>query len=185
MHALLKTQLRRKLLSYTFTHDDSSYYVRELAGLIEADPGNLSRELNKLKDEGIYTCVTRGKEKFYSLNKAHPLFSELKSIVFKTVGVEGILRDAVVRHKGIGKAFLYGSYAQAKEKASSDIDLVLVGDFDRDLFTKDVRDIEKRLDREINFTSYTTKEFNKESKNKGSFLNMVVHGKIILLKGGL
>jgi len=67
--------------------------MRELAGLIEADPGNLSRELNKLKYEGIYTCVTRGKGKFYSLNKAHPLFSELKPIVFKTVRMEGVLRD--------------------------------------------------------------------------------------------
>jgi len=67
--------------------------MRELAGLIEADPGNLSRELNNLKDDGIYTCVTRGKEKFYPLNNAHPLFSELKPIVFKTVRMEGVLRD--------------------------------------------------------------------------------------------
>ena len=44
MSVLLSTKLRKKLLTYSFTHPDENYYVRELR-LIEEDPGNLSREL--------------------------------------------------------------------------------------------------------------------------------------------
>jgi hypothetical protein len=38
---------------------------------------------------------------------------------------------------------------------------------------------------EINFTSYTREEFEKEGKKDGSFLNLVLEGKILILKGTL
>jgi predicted transcriptional regulator len=89
------------LLTYSFTHPDEDYYVRELSGLIEEDPGNLSRELRILEEEGLYTSVTRGRVKLYSLNKKYLLFRELKKIIFKTEGVEGTLKKVVGRFKGI------------------------------------------------------------------------------------
>ena len=55
--------------------------MRELSGLINEDPGNLSRELRKLEEEGLFASITRGRAKFYSLNKQYPLFKEIKKIV--------------------------------------------------------------------------------------------------------
>jgi len=81
MSVILNTKLRRKLLTYSFTHSNKDYYVRELSGLINEDPGNLSRELRKLEEEGLFASVTRGRAKFYSLNKQYPLFKEIKKIV--------------------------------------------------------------------------------------------------------
>ncbi len=127
MSVLLNTKLRSKLLTYSFTHPDENYYVRELSGLIDEDPGNLSRELKKLEAEGLYTSTKKGNVKFYSLNRRYPLFKELKKIIFKTEGVEGSLKEAVSRFKGISFAFIYGSYAKDKEKKTSDIDMVAVG----------------------------------------------------------
>jgi predicted transcriptional regulator with HTH domain len=86
MSVLLGTKLRKKLLAYSFNNPDESYYVRELSGLIKEDPENLSRELRKLKEEGLYHSITKGKVKFYSLNKAYPLFKEIKKIVLNSVG---------------------------------------------------------------------------------------------------
>ena len=57
MSVLFNTKLRRKLLTYSFTHPDEDYYVRELSSLIDEDPGNLSRELRVLEGEGLYTSV--------------------------------------------------------------------------------------------------------------------------------
>src|SRR4030066_779211 len=120
MSVLLNTKLRKKLLTYSYTHLDEDYYVRELSSLIEEDPGNLSRELRILEEEGLYISVTRGRVKLYSLNKKYPLFRELKKIIFKTEGVEGTLKEVVGRFEGISFAFLYGSYAKAREKKTSD-----------------------------------------------------------------
>lgn len=183
MLALVKTDLRWKLLAYTFTHCDESFYVRQLAILIDEDPGNLSRELRKLEREGVYVSSVKGNVKFYSVNKSYPLFKELKNIIFKTEGVEGSLRKIILKHKGISSAFIYGSYAKNKEKAASDIDLIVIGKFDRDKFTNDIRGLESKLNREVNFTIYSEEDFGKEKKKEGSFLNLVALGKIISLKG--
>jgi predicted nucleotidyltransferase len=185
MSVLLNTKLRRKLLTYSFTHPDENYYLRELANLIDDDPGNLSRELKKLEDEELYTSVTKGRVKFYSLNKKYPLFKELKRIIFKTEGVEGSLKGLVGRFRGISLAFIYGSYAKNREKKTSDIDLVVVGEIPRNKFTRKIRDLELKLGREVNFTVYAEKEFKKEKGKEGGFLNLILKDKIIILKGTL
>jgi predicted nucleotidyltransferase len=185
MSVLLSTKLRKKLLTYSFTHPDEDYYVRELSGLIEGDPGNLSRELRILEEEGLYTSVTRGRVKLYSLNKRYPLFRELKKIIFKTEGVEGALKEVVGSFKGISLALIYGSYAKNKEKRTSDIDLITVGKFDRNKFTQEIRTLELKLGREINFTVYTQEEFEKEKRKEGGFLNLILKDKIVILKGKL
>ena len=81
MSVLLGTKLRKNLLAYSFNHPEESFYVRELSGLIQEDPGNLSRELRRLEEEGIYSSRIRGNAKFYSLNRSYPLFREVKKIV--------------------------------------------------------------------------------------------------------
>lgn len=136
-----------------------------------------------MEEDGLYRSRERGRVKFYSLNKAHPLFKELKTIVFKTEGVQGSLRGIVSAAKGVSRAFIYGSYAKDKENASSDIDLVVTGDFDRDGFTGAVRKLEHNLGRQVNFNAYTDSEFEREKKKRGGFLNLVLKDKIIALKG--
>ena len=185
MTIFLKTKLRRRLISYTFTHPDHAYYVRELSVLIDADPGNLSRELRRLEEEGVYVSAARGREKFYSLNRSYPLYKELKTIVSKTEGVEASLKDLFRNARGIRIAFIHGSYAQNKESARSDIDLVLAGKYPSGEKLHQLRNIEKRLDREISFTSYSPDEFDIEKNKAGSFLNLVLRRKILLLKGAL
>jgi predicted nucleotidyltransferase len=185
MSVLLSTKLRKKLLTYSFTHPGEDYYVRELSSLIEEDPGNLSRELRVLEEEGLYTSVTRGRVKLYSLNKRYPLFRELKKIIFKTEGVEGSLKEIVRRVRGIWLAFIYGSYSRNKEKRTSDVDLIVVGDFSRNKFTREIRNLELKLGREINFTVYAREEFEKERKKEGGFLNLTLKGRVIVLKGTL
>jgi hypothetical protein len=53
-------------------------------GLIQEDTGNLSRELRRLEEEGIYSSRTGGNVKFYSLNRSYPLFREVKKIVLNS-----------------------------------------------------------------------------------------------------
>ena len=145
MYVLFNTKLRKKLLTYAFTHPDENYYVRELSSLIDEDPGNLSRELKKLEREGLFFSITRGGVKLYSLDKKYSLFKELKTIIFKTEGVEGSLKELIARYKGISSAYIYGSYAKNNEKKTSDIDLILVGKFNQNKFTHDIRGLESKL----------------------------------------
>jgi len=182
MDILINTKLRRKLLAYFFTHAEQNFYVRELAAIINEDPGNLSRELRRFEKSGLFISTVRGRLRIFALSKKYPLYKQLKEIVFKTVGVEAGLKECVSEFPGISRAFLYGSYAADKERADSDIDVVVVGEFNRAKFLSRIRKLEQSLDREINFTAYTDTEFNAQKNNKGGFLSQVLAGKVIALK---
>jgi len=183
LSSIISSELRRKLLAHYFTHPDEKYYVREVAVLLNLDPGNLSKEFKRLETEGLFLSEMKGKIKFYRLNVGCPLYDELKQIVFKTEGVEGSLRNMVNTFSDIQTAFIYVSYAQGREKTSSDIDLVVVGTCERKRLTSKVRELEGRLNREINFNLYEQGEFDKKRREKGNFLNQVVAAKKIVLKG--
>ncbi|MBU1726117.1 MAG: nucleotidyltransferase domain-containing protein [Candidatus Omnitrophica bacterium] len=180
-----KSRLRRALLGYFCTNSDARLYLRQAAVILGEDPGNLSKELTHLESIGIFSSTLSGKQRYYSLNKQYPLFNELKSVVFKTIGVEAALKEMVISLSGLSKAFIYGSFAKDEEKAQSDIDILLVGNFSEDELIKKLTPLESKLQREINYTIYSPQEFAKKSKIRGSFLSEVLKTKFILLKGKL
>ena len=179
---IFRSKTRKELFRLYFTNPEQKYYLRELERSLSIPVSMIRSELLRLQEDGIFASTKQGNLTYYSLNQAYPLYEELKSIVFKTIGIEGELRKIVDKYKGIEQAFIYGSYAKNKEKKNSDVDLVLVGSFSRDEFTQEVRALEGKLKREINFTAYLPQEFLKESGKKGSFLDLVLNGPRIVLK---
>jgi len=179
---LLGTKKQRKLLSYLFAHPKEDFYVRQLAVILNENPGNLSRELKRFENDGLCISKEKGNIKTYLLNENYPIYKELKSIISKTEGVEGALRALVGQIKGISYACIYGSYAKGRENEKSDIDLIVVGEFEKNDFLHKIRVMEGDIGREINYNAYTGKEFKKEKEKKGSFLNIVMKGKTIVLK---
>lgn len=180
---VISSTLRRRLLTHYFTHADEKYYVREIARILDLDPGNLSKEFHKLAEDGLFLEDRKGRIKFYRLNPQYPLYDELKQIIFKTEGIEGSLRKLIARFSKIKLAFIYGSYAIGKENALSDVDLLIVGTPDLRKLSNQVRDLEKKLKREINFSVYSESEFQEKSAQKGSFLAEITEGPKIILKG--
>lgn|SRR3989338_7030815 len=177
-----KSRLRRALLGYFCTNTDAQLYLRQAASLLGEDAGNLSKELARLENIGVFKSTLSGKQRYYFLNKQYPLFGELKSVVFKTIGVEGALKEMVVSMPSVEKAFIYGSFARDAEKAESDIDVLLVGNINEDELIERLSPLENKLQREINYTLYSPQEFVQERKKKGSFLNEALKTKFIFLK---
>ena len=181
---LTKSKVRRKILAYFFSNIEQELYLREIARILDEDPGNLSKELSKLEKEHLFSFKLRGNQKYYSLNKEYPLFNEIKSVVFKTIGIEGLLRDLVAYPAGVNAAFIYGSYANSTENTYSDIDLCLIIDnniFNDDTFIAEINKIEKAVLRDIEYIYYSEDEWNKKIKLQDSFiLNLISQPKIVL-----
>ena len=180
---LTKSRLRRKLLVYYFTNPSKRLYVRQAASILKEDAGNLSKEFSRLEKEGVFIVEAQGNQKHFYLNKSYPLYKELKSILFKTTGVEGRLKEVVGKIKGVRLSFVYGSYAAGKENASSDVDLLIVGDPDEDSVLKEIESAEEILGREINYNIYPVKEFKEKLKSKDSFIFNILKRPKIILKG--
>lgn len=180
-----KSRLRQKLLAYFFTNPKADLYLREISSLLKEDAGNLSKELTNLEKKGIFTSRIRGNQKYLSLNKQYPLYQELRSIIFKTIGVEGSLREIIRQMEGVDLAFIYGSFAKDKESPTSDIDLFIIGNPHEDRLMEKIEDLEKRLHREINYNIYPKKEFVDRKKKKDSFVLNILKGPKIVLKDNL
>jgi predicted nucleotidyltransferase len=182
---LFKSQIRKRLLTLFFTNPEERYYTRQLVNLFNVSVGSLHRELKRLENSGILRTEQEGNLIFYKLNKNHSLFKEIKNIVFKTIGIQGALKEILKKINGVKVAFIYGSFAQSKEISESDIDLMIIGDIDEDGFITKIDNLEKRLQREINYIIYSKNEFLRKKKKKDSFILNIIKRPKIMLKGNL
>lgn len=179
---ITKSKIRQDLLTLFFTNPSQRYYLRELERVLGHSAGSIRRELLRFQKDNLFNTQKTGNIVLYSLNTNHPLFKELKSIVSKTVGVEGSLKKALSSIKKIKIAFIYGSYAAKRERATSDIDLMIIGDPNTSRLNEKIRELEKRLKREINPTIYSWEEYKaKKGAESGFMLDLLENPKIMLV----
>ena len=180
---ITKSKIRQDLLVLFFTNPSQKYYVRELERLLGYSVGSIHRELLKFKKDSLFDTQGVGNLLYYSLNTKHPLFNELKSIVSKTAGVEGSLKKILQSIEKIEIAFIYGSFANKKEKAMSDIDVMIIGNPNTSNLNEKIMILEKLLKREINPTIYSSKEYKDKKKAKSGFIMDLLKNPKILLIG--
>jgi predicted nucleotidyltransferase len=183
---ITKSRLRNKILLHFFTNPDDELYLREISVRLSEDPGNLSKEMSKLEKEGIFLSQLRGKQKYFFLNKDYSLYNELKSIIFKTIGIQGSIQKIINETNGIVTAFIYGSFASGDETSASDIDLCLIINnniFNEDGFISKINALEKNIFREINYIYYSKEEWKSRLRDKDSFIESIKKGPKIMLKG--
>ena len=183
MFRFTKSKLREELLVLYFTNPNKKYYLRELERMLNFSVGNIRRELIKLSKIGLFLSEKKGNLVYYHLNKSYPLFKELKSIIFKTSGAPKMLHTILEKFKGTSQAFIYGSFAKGEEREASDIDLLIIGEVDEDKLIEEIDKLEKKLQREINYSIYRNEDFNKKKKEGHSFILDILKEKKIFLIG--
>lgn len=157
--------------------------MQEIGRIIGKKPGTFQRTLNKLVSEGVLESEYSANLRYFKVNKKYHLFKEIKNIVFKTVGIKGSIVELL---KGVNKikfAFIYGSFAKAKENYLSDIDIIIVGSPDEDELEKKIDRLEAKLQREINYKLYSFSEFKKDIKGRDSFILEILRDKRIIIIG--
>jgi predicted nucleotidyltransferase len=177
-------QTRSAVLGVLFGHVDESFYLRQLVRTTGAGKGAVQREVKELSDAGLISKTLVGNQTFYQANQSSPIFSEIKSLVTKTVGVHDVLRTALNPfRKDIQAAFVYGSIAKQTETPKSDIDLMVVGNIDFDRISARLHEAQKRLNREINPSLYPEAELRQKIASGNHFLRTVLSGEKIFIFG--
>ena len=181
----LFTSTQQRVLALLFGQPGRSFFVTELVALADSGSGAVQRELARLADSGLVTVTKVGNQKHYQANTDSPLFEELHSIIEKTVGLQEPVRAALQPMTDeISLALIYGSIAKGSDTASSDIDLLLVSDtLTLEAVYTALAPVEKLLDRPVNPTLYTTREFEQRRQSGNSFLKRVFAGPVIVLIG--
>jgi predicted nucleotidyltransferase len=174
----LLTKTQQRILGALFGQPERSFYASELIRDAGTGSGAAQRELAKLEGSGLISARRIGNQKHYQANAASPLFSELRGIVVKTIGLVEPLRQALkpIEPK-IHAAFVYGSVAKGSDQATSDIDLMVVSDTLSygDVFGA-LDKVSRTLGRTVNPTVYSRAEFSKRTKADNAFVSRVLEG---------
>jgi predicted nucleotidyltransferase len=158
--------------------------MQEVARILGKRAGVFQRTLNTLAEEGLLKSEYRANARYFQANTKSPFYPEFKSLVAKSAGVAESLKGMVSRLRGVKTAAIYGSFAKDSGRPDSDIDLLIVGkpQLERKLL-KEILLLEKGIQREINYKIYSETEYRKKRAGRDPFLEEVLSGKMIVLKG--
>jgi predicted nucleotidyltransferase len=177
-------KIRGGVLALLYGWADKAFYVRQIARHLHASPGAVRRELEKLAAVDLIVRTPLGNQVFYQVNRHHPVFSEMRALVNKTVGIFNTLRSALEPlGNQVSIAFVYGSIARQEERAGSDIDLMIIGDIELDDVLVRLPEAETAVGRPVNPTVYSTYEFKRKLEEGNHFLNAVMEEKKVFLIG--
>jgi predicted nucleotidyltransferase len=181
----LFSKTQRQVLGLLFGNPDRSYYANEIVRLAGVGIGTVQRELEKLSGAGLLSVKKVGNQKHYQADRQSPIFEELRGIVLKTFGVGDVLRLAMAELADKVKvAFVYGSVAKGTDKASSDIDVMIISEeLSYDMVFSALSPVESKLGRSVNPTLYKPPEFRDKLTADSGFMNRVMEQPKIFLIG--
>jgi uncharacterized protein len=175
---------RSALLAMLYGHQDQQFYLRQLVRAVGAGHGALQREVKHLTDMGLIVRRVQGNQVLYQANAHSPIFSEIKSLITKTVGIHDVIRSALASlGSKIRVAFVYGSVARQNERANSDVDLMVLGNLPFSEVVSALGPAQRVLGREINPTVFPVSEFRSKLAAGNHFLRSVMKEKRLFVLG--
>ena len=179
----LRSELRRKVLTFFLMNREARVYVRQLAVALDVDSTNLSRELARLAAEGFLHAEPEGRQLYYNVNRAYPYLKPVFALLQGSVGIEPTLKGALQPVGGIESAWIFGSFAKGEADATSDIDLLIVGQPDQTRLSREISKVERALRREVSYTVFTSEELKRRLARRDPFVTDIWTGKRIEVIG--
>lgn len=157
---LFPLQYRGKALALLLLQPQRRLHVREIARLTGTVAGTMNKELGRLHRAGLLDKHQVGNQLQFCANTQHPVFPELSALLRKTVGLADVLTLALVPvAERIAVAFVFGSIARGEDTASSDVDVIIIGDVGFNEVVGLLYDAQSVLQREINPKIFSTAEW--------------------------
>ena len=180
---LITSKSRVKLLSVFLANPSEMFHVRELVRRTKDEINAVRRELAFLESKGILTREPRANRVYYSLSKGYPFYYDLIKMGSKNVGLgEQILKNRVKLGK-IKYAMFSGRFLRKIKEEPDEVDLLIVGTVVLPELALLVREEERRLTGEINYTVMTEDEFDFRKKKRDPFILSILSGSRVMLIG--
>ena len=180
---LITSRSRVKLLGVLLSHPGEMLHVRELVRRTVDEINAGRRELSYLEKKGVLGREPRANRVYYFLSKNYEFYYDLLRIGCKIIGLgEEILKNRVKLGR-IKYAMFSGKFARKLPKGPEEVDLLVVGAVVLPELALLVREEEKRLDSEINYTVMTEDEFDFRKKKRDPFILSILYGSRVMLVG--
>lgn len=156
---LFGSKTRVKLLTLFLANPGHAFYVREITRQIEEQINSVRRELLNLKAIGLVRSTEKRGKVYYEVNQKFEFYPELKKMFDKANKNldEGDRLVYSFRKAGeINFAALMGAFVG---DTANQVDLFIVGEVDKRRLKAVLSDLEKEINREVNFCIMSQEEY--------------------------
>ncbi len=150
---VLRSETQARLLAALLLQPTREASIAELAREIAADPGNLHADVQRLVEAGVLADRRVGRTRLLRANSSSPLVRPLTDLLLVAYGPKPLLEEALTGEAGIESALIVGSWAARYHgepgPPPGDVDLVVIGEPDRDAVIDRVAEASRLLGREV------------------------------------
>lgn len=180
---LITSKSRVKLLSVFLLNPDEMFHVRELVRRTSDEINAVRRELSFLEKKGILTREPRANRVYYSLSKNYPFYFDLLRLGSKNIGLGAEILKNKAKLGRIKYAMFSGRFLRKIKNQPDEVDFLIVGNIVLPELSLLVREEEKRLVTEINYTVMSEEEFDFRKKKRDPFIVSILSGSRVMLLG--
>ncbi|OGC82706.1 MAG: hypothetical protein A2788_02445 [Candidatus Abawacabacteria bacterium RIFCSPHIGHO2_01_FULL_46_8] len=163
---IFSSRTRVKLLSIFLANQENQYFVRQLTRLLTEQINSIRRELANLKKIGFLKSRARNRKKYFYVNKNFLIIDELTNIFNKTSSSSN---EVVQDLQKIGNLQMLVSTGLFME-IEAPVDLLIVGEFDKDNLSRYLKGLEKKLKHSVKYTTMSGQDFLLRKKCNDQFL---------------
>lgn len=189
LEQLFGSRTRARLLGLFLENPDKSYYVRDLTRRVDAQINAVRRELKNLVDLGLVlevesaTAKAAGEEsdgrRFYKANAGFPLAEDLRRVMRRAaVLMNETLIEELSKAGNLELLLLTGRFMDLTNIAT---DIIVVGDLSPDHATAAVKNFERDIGREVNYTLLPTEEYRYRVDIGDRFMAAILSAKHVVL----
>jgi DNA-binding transcriptional ArsR family regulator len=173
---ILRSQQQAELLALLLGDPDLELSLTELATRLGVPHPSVHREVTRAEAAGIVTSRKVGNTRLVKANAGSPYYASMAELLTRAFGAPAVIGDALRHVAGVVDAFIFGSWAArhtgvAGKRPVEDIDLLVLGDPDRDALYQAIAGVEARLGRPV---QVTVRDADWLETGEGSFHDTVV-----------
>jgi DNA-binding transcriptional ArsR family regulator len=154
---ILRSQQQGEILALLLGDPDLELSLTEIASRTETPHPSVYREIQRAEQAGLVTTRKVGSTRLVRANTASPYYSGLAEVLTRAFGVPAVLANVLGPLAGITAAYIYGSWAarhegKAGQRPVGDIDVLILGEPERDDLYAALSAAEERLGRPVQAT---------------------------------
>jgi hypothetical protein len=168
---LFTSNTRIKLLTVFLMNQDEEYFIRELTRKLNEQINSVRRELDNLKKFGLLRSRTKNRKKYYYVNKKFLFLDELRSIIIKALSSNATITKDL---EAMGEVKLLALAGIFVNKPTSSIDMLIVGDIDRERLTKYINS-DLKTERPVKFAIMEEEDYKYRLSCNDQFIKDIVN----------
>ncbi len=154
---ILRSRQQAELLALLLGDPELEASLTDLASQLGTPYSSVHREIARAEVAGLVRSRKIGNTRLVRADTSSPYYEGLAQVLTRAFGVPAVLAEALRGVEAIERALIYGSWAARfsgteGNRPVEDIDVLVLGEPDRDRLYKAIEGVEARLGREVQVT---------------------------------